>query len=190
MWGVKNGIAMLSICITEEEEEEVAMGFENMVFVREGVHTAVSVSQKIANSDRLPVIAGGPSAGWLVIESLFRTSLVAKDEEHGHEPILDKKADLVEVKATTINRNSVSLRVVLATRDLATRCKRTICENAISPNLSSSTQIQVSVTGSEDDALQNAEFEGGPSLPRIVKEDAARAAEMGQSLKFGYYSRD
>ncbi|KAH7364768.1 hypothetical protein BKA65DRAFT_447900 [Rhexocercosporidium sp. MPI-PUGE-AT-0058] len=181
---------------------------------------------KLRNSDRVLVIAGGSGAGWCLpfIESFFRTSSrTAEDEEHGRVGLSEKQDALADAKSVPSTRSSsdASLRVILATRDIASRrwfehaVSELFVRMSIPPRLSSAAQVQVfvtgeaaekltssskivhhqdsarqnisddSITGSEDDvppAVPSADFEGRPSLPRIVNEEATRAAEAGQSL--------
>ncbi|CZS91302.1 related to Fre1p and Fre2p [Rhynchosporium agropyri] len=197
----------------------------------DGPYGGVSLPQ-LHGSDRVLVIAGGSGAGWCLpfIESFFRfnSNSTPKDEELGHETSLPEKKDVrsdVISTSSSRSRNSnpsaASLRVVLATRDTASRFwfERAVSDlfarMSIPSRISSSAQIQVFVTGeagkklsgtsskiphragsstsgdiitqSEDDApppvsMPGTEYEGRPSLPIIIRDEAARAADAGQSL--------
>ncbi|KAL2060255.1 hypothetical protein VTL71DRAFT_9650 [Oculimacula yallundae] len=198
-------------------------------------------SPQLHNSDRVLVIAGGSGAGWCLpfIESFFRFRSLPKDEELGHEVSSTEKKDIhADVISTSSsqsrsrsgssNSSAASLRVILATRDNASRFwfERAVSElfarMSVLLNVSLAAQVQVYVTGeagqklnepttkiphsetsgvagsppissgdiitgSEDDvlatsALPGAEFEGRPPLQVIIQDEAARAAEAGQSL--------
>lgn len=99
------------------------------VFV-DGPYGGVNL-QKYHEGDQLLVIAGGSGAGWCLpfIERFLRYGVDSADEERGQVVSTESKATTSEVKETTSSESSQgrcqsgpqSLRVILATRDLAGR---------------------------------------------------------------------
>jgi hypothetical protein len=111
--------------------------------------------QKYYDSDHLLVIAGGSGAGWCLpfIERFVKFSLMSADEEHGQIVPADAKGTLPVPGFRGRNRSGpLSLRVILATRDISSRIwfLRTVGEllsKHSSTDSSSNVHVQVYLTG-------------------------------------------
>lgn len=116
--------------------------------------------QAYNESDHLLVIAGGSGAGWLLpfIEQFLRYNLVSADEAHGQVVHTDEKeTTLVKDSRRRSKSGPLSLRVILATRDVSSRIwfLRTVNEllsKSSAIDLSSKIHVQVYLTG---EAAQN-----------------------------------
>jgi len=88
-------------------------------------------AQRFHEGDHLLVVAGGSGAGWMLpfIERFVRQSSISSDEEQGVALTSSKESDSNESKECCppktltgrSNNGALSLRVVLATRDIASR---------------------------------------------------------------------
>jgi hypothetical protein len=111
--------------------------------------------QKYYDADNLLVIAGGSGAGWLLpfIERFVRYGSMAGDEERGQVLPADEKETLpLEGPRTRSSPGALSLRVILATRDVNSRIwfLQTVGEllsKHSATNSSSNVRVQVYLTG-------------------------------------------
>jgi hypothetical protein len=119
--------------------------------------------QKYYEGDHLLVIVGGSGAGWCLpfIEQFVRYRMIPADEEHGQAVLADDAKATIPAKG--IRRRSrtgpLSLRVVLATRDMSSRIwfLQTVGEllSKFSTTDSSSTVlVQVYVTGEAEQEME------------------------------------
>lgn len=180
--------------------------------------------RKYHQGDQVLVIAGGSGAGWCLpfIEKYLRSSLIASDEEQGQIISEDEKeSPAVEKGYRGSYSRPLSMRVVLTTRDIASRMWFLQEVEKLQSRLSaagsfSSVHVQVFLTGeaaakaddlnkvleptttskastssneeissareAHSSAVPTKEFEGRPQLPMVIKEEAAKVAEAGQSL--------
>jgi NAD(P)H-flavin reductase len=107
------------------------------------------------DGDHLLVIAGGSGAGWCLpfIERFVRYSSMPADEEYGQVVSSDTKETLPVDGFRGINKSGpISLRVILATRDIASRTwfLQTVSEllsKCSAADSSSNLRIQVYLTG-------------------------------------------
>ncbi|KUJ13839.1 uncharacterized protein LY89DRAFT_708955 [Mollisia scopiformis] len=187
----------------------------------DGPYGGINV-QRYNESDHLLVIAGGSGAGWCLpfIERFIRhtSSSLSTDTGHGLTLTDDKEA-LPMHHTPTQAAGPLSLRVILATRDIASRVwflravSDLLSKYPTAANSSSHIRVQVYLTGSAaeeadlshshhpvsskgstssadkidvpvkgaDLSVPGKEFEGRPTLPLIIREEAARAG-MGEVL--------
>ncbi|KIW36430.1 hypothetical protein, variant [Exophiala oligosperma] len=135
---------------------------------------------KYFGSDRLLVIAGGSGAGWtLPFIELFVRSRVSSAESNA-KPQEESPSNAGRVCRRT-NRPS-SLRVILATRDSATRLwfhktVRDLLSKHPSPDTNSDIDVQVYLTG-EAQALANSQ-----DIPKDVEKDASSPEEQNRTVK-------
>lgn len=124
----------------------------NIPVMVEGPYGGASWLQ-LCNADHLLVIAGGSGAGWILpfIEHFIQSAITSKDEEQGPLENINKLASRIS------SRKLMSLRVVLATRDLKSRLwfEQTVHEMLERCPAASSVQIQVYLTG---EAAEQAEL--------------------------------
>jgi NAD(P)H-flavin reductase len=152
-------------------------------------------ADKLANSDRLVVIAGGAGAGWLLplIEKFLRETSATR-----HERI--DKLDLEKHGASPVTSQSLlqqrrrSLRVILATRDVATRTwflkvvADLVSQYRPSAHANSDLHIEVHLTGAAEDILNssssssNHDAEGTPDQIQATDgKDSAAAVDQDDS---------
>ncbi|KAN0099603.1 Ferric reductase like transmembrane component domain containing protein [Hyaloscypha variabilis] len=150
--------------------------------------------QKFNNADNLVVIAGGSGAGWCLpfIERFVKhclNPLVPADEEHGQVAPTDTKETLpVVVNRGRSQSGPLSLRVILATRDISSRqwFLKTVSEllsTHSATDSSSSVRVQVYLTG---DAAEEAQLsKKGPETVTSSK-DSSSSAEKINSMEDGH----
>ncbi|KAE9364460.1 putative ferric-chelate reductase [Stipitochalara longipes BDJ] len=146
--------------------------------------------QKYNDADHLLVIAGGSGAGWCLpfIERFIKYSSMPADDEHG-QVVSTKVRETFPVVSIRGRRHSgpLSLRVILATRDISSRIwfLRTVGE-LLSKNSAadstSSVRIQVYLTG---DAAQ--EVSPSNKLPEDLTslKESASSAEKTSGVEEG-----
>lgn len=89
----------------------------------DGPYGGISL-QKYYESDHLLVIAGGSGAGWCLpfIDRFIRYGIMPIDKELGVSSSIDAKADVaLDSQYRTKQSGPLSLRIVLATRDVCSR---------------------------------------------------------------------
>lgn len=170
----------------------------------DGPYGGVSTSQ-LCSSERVLLIAGGSGAGWMLsFIELFARRNAPLEAKHDHVEALDSEERVL----TTNTPGLLSMRVILATRDIETR---TWFLSAVKNVLADQTQlsgldIEVHLTGSAEQAFQESDASpassvaagktpasnaqrvgadqttGRPHLPQIVTQEAQHAADSTQSL--------
>jgi NAD(P)H-flavin reductase len=118
--------------------------------------------QKYNDGDHILVVAGGSGAGWCLpfIEQFVRSSSSLADEEHGQVIATDNKENLsIEGARQRSHSGQLSLRVILATRDINSRVwfLRTVGEllsKYSTTDASSRIHVQVYLTGEAADNVE------------------------------------
>ncbi|KAL9622235.1 MAG: hypothetical protein Q9160_003418 [Pyrenula sp. 1 TL-2023] len=188
-------------------------------------------SQKFYSSERVLLIAGGSGAGWTLpfIEQFARRCLfrARKDQDQRIKTGSEEKLADTGRQARPNPVSPLSVRVILATRDTATRVwfhktVSNLLSKVSSPNSSFDLNVQVYLTGEAEEhsdspkvladlersessssaekaatqkdesgtfqgqragsIVAGEELRGRPQLPLIIREEAAKAAETGESL--------